>query len=78
MLNTVRPYTARCNCFDGFLTDIDQFDIFPVVGLEVVDIDAEPFRADDILRTQRLRCRRIVDGGADLVAYEIGGNVISA
>ena len=41
MLNTVRPYTARCNCFDGFLTDIDQFDIFPVVGLEVVDIDAK-------------------------------------
>ncbi len=62
---------------DGGLLQVDEGDIRPVVGLEVVDVDAQALRAEGVVgRGERRRDLRVVHGRADLLAHELGGNLV--
>ena len=63
----------------GSLADVDERHVVAVVGLVVVDVDADALGADRVGgRAQRLGRRRVVDDLADLVAHELGGRVVGA
>ena len=67
-----RAQSARRNFCDRLASDIDQGDVVAIVGLVVVGIENQPFGADRmIVRTQQLCGSWILDGGADLLAYEL-------
>ena len=47
-----------------------------IVCLEVMDIDAEAFGANGILRAQKLGGCRVLDGLADLAADKLGDEFV--
>ena len=61
----------------GDFADVDERDVVAVVGLVVVDVDAEPLGAERIgVRREQLRDLGVVDDLADLRADELGGRLV--
>lgn len=67
---------SRRDRLDRLAADVDQGDIWAVIGLPVAGIDAEPLAADDVARREHLSDLRIVHDLSDLAANKLGREVI--
>src|ERR1700719_2110477 len=70
------PNASRRDRLDRLAADVDQGDIWAVIGLPVAGIDAEPLAADDVARREHLSDLRIVHDLSDLAANKLGREVI--
>ncbi len=59
------------DALDRRAADVDQFDVRPVVGLVVADVDAGALHADEVPRAEQLGGGRVVHDLADLPAREL-------
>src|SRR5438309_171143 len=70
------PNASRRDRLDRLAADVDQGDIWAVIGPPVAGIDAEPLAADDVARREHLSDLRIVHDLSDLAANKLGREVI--
>src|ERR1700731_3842106 len=70
------PNASRRDRLDRLAADVDQGDIWAVIGLPVAGIDAEPLAADDVARREHLSDLRIVHDLSDLAANKLGRELI--
>src|SRR3984957_20380873 len=70
------PNVSRRDRLGRLAADVDQGDIWAVIGLPVAGIDAEPLAADDVARREHLSDLRIGHDLSRILANKLGREVI--
>ena len=71
-----RADSSGHDLLDGRLSEIDQFDIAPVISLEIVCVERQALGADGVLGDQLARDFRVFDYAANLFAHEVSGRFV--